>query len=923
MCASLAPDLSHLRMSHSIATQPRRFRVEWLAASVLLMLLGVVLAVALNHQHNIVEAQESDRLQVQARVVDENLIRQLEGANNALTGVRDELEHSGAVGADATISGRLKLLSDAMPGVRTMVVLDARGTIVASSRIELLGTNSSQRDFFDTPRRRPNRAMLYVSAPFKSPLGPLVVAIGRVLTGAQGEFAGVAVATLDPEYFEVLLRSVLYAPDMRASLTHTDGTVFLNTPVNEQALGQNLARPGSLFTRHQQSGQSATLQSGRVLATGEDRMMALRTLNRADLQIDKPMVAAVSRELSAIYLPWRNQALRFSLFYAVVVPGSSLGLFFSQRRRKALNRLAADAAKERQQAAERLELALRGADLGLWDLHVASDNFVSNSRERALLGFSEDDELPQGGAWRGLIHPDDRARVDAAILPHLRGETGAYDCEHRMRHKDGHYIWLSSRAMIVERDAKSRPIRIVGTHLDITERKRIDAELGLAVEQLRSSEEQLRQVTDSLPVLISRWDLGQRFRFANRAYRDWLGIEPASLFGRSLQEVYGDKPYNGFRHHIEAALAGARVVYEREMETLRGPRQVEVTLVPQHGSDGAVQAVFGLINDLTVRHEAELQRARSEERLSLALEGSGLALFDWDIGSDRIYHSAQASAMRDEPAVETTASAAEWRCFVHPDDLDAMQSSLKVALKGEVPLYHAEFRIRKRSGDWTWVRARGRVVERDADGRALRLAGTYADINMRKVAEDRLRHRAEFDTLTDLPNRALFVERLQQAMARASRSSTMALLFLDIDHFKNINDTLGHEAGDQLLKVFATRMRDCVRQSDTVARLAGDEFTVILEGLRGADDAKALASKLVQTLGAPIALAGKLFVITASVGIAMRGDGETDDVELLRRADAALYEAKRRGRNGFFCEETDTLAGPLASMSEVSIAARH
>ena len=258
-----------------------------------------------------------------------------------------------------------------------------------------------------------------------------------------------------------------------------------------------------------------------------------------------------------------------------------------------------------------------------------------------------------------------------------------------------------------------------------------------------------------------------------------------------------------------------------------------------------------------------------------------------------------------------------------PDDLDAMQSSLKVALKGEVPLYHAEFRIRKRSGDWTWVRARGRVVERDADGRALRLAGTYADINMRKVAEDRLRHRAEFDTLTDLPNRALFVERLQQAMARASRSSTMALLFLDIDHFKNINDTLGHEAGDQLLKVFATRMRDCVRQSDTVARLAGDEFTVILEGLRGADDAKALASKLVQTLGAPIALAGKLFVITASVGIAMRGDGETDDVELLRRADAALYEAKRRGRNGFFCEETDTLAGPLASMSEVSIAARH
>jgi diguanylate cyclase (GGDEF)-like protein/PAS domain S-box-containing protein len=316
--------------------------------------------------------------------------------------------------------------------------------------------------------------------------------------------------------------------------------------------------------------------------------------------------------------------------------------------------------------------------------------------------------------------------------------------------------------------------------------------------------------------------------------------------------------------------------------------------------------VYGLISDLTVRHDAELRRARSEERLSLALEGSGLALFDWDIAGDRIYHSAQASAMRGEPAVETTTTAQELRDFVHRDDLDAMRANLTAALTGAVPVYHAEFRIRRSSGDWLWVRARGRVVERDASGRALRLAGTYADINARKVAEDRLRHRAEFDTLTDLPNRALFVERLQQAMARATQSSTMALLFLDIDHFKNINDTLGHEAGDQLLKVFATRMRDCVRQSDTVARLAGDEFTVILEGLRSADDAKALAGKLVETLREPIALAGNLYVITASVGIAMQAGGNTDDAELLRRADAALYEAKRRGRNGFFCEGADT-----------------
>lgn len=910
-------------MRPSTTTRSRRFGVEWLVVGALLTLLGGVLCFALYRDRNALGAQEGEHLQTQARVVDENLVRQLEGANLALTGLRDELELARPRAPDAATSSRLRLLSGAMPGVRTMVVLDADGLIVASSRAELLGTNSSQRDFFDTPRQRPDRAVLYLSAPFKSPLGPLVVAASRVLTGPRGEFAGVVAATLDPAYFQVVLRSVLYAPDMRASLAHGDGQVFVNMPVNEQTLGMSIAKPGSLFTRHLQSGQTASLMTGRVLATGDDRMMAMRTLGRADLQIDKPIVAAVSRELSAIYLPWRDKALRFGVFYAVVVLGSSLGLRFSQRRRKVLDRLAADAARERHQSAERIELALRGADLGLWDLHVPSGNFVVNPRERELLGFSADDELPQGGAWREQIHPDDRALVDAAILPHLRGEAAAYDCEHRMMRKDGRYIWLSSRAMIVERDARSRPVRIVGTHLDITERRRIDTELQGAVEQLRDSEEQIRQVTDSLPVLISRWDLEQRFRFVNRAYRDWLGVEPASLLGRSVLEVYGEKAYDGFRHHIDAALAGARVVYECEMATPRGPRQVEVTLVPQLGNEGAVKAVYGLISDLTARRNAEMQRARSEERLSLALEGSGLALFDWDIGANRIYHSAQASAMRDDLPAEQSASPAELRSFVHPDDLEPMRASLKSALTGVAPEYHAEFRIRRRTGDWLWVHARGRVVDRDASGRALRLAGTYADINASKAAEARLRHRAEFDTLTELPNRALFVERLQRAMKRATPSNRMALLFLDIDHFKTVNDTLGHEAGDQLLQVFATRMRDCVRPSDTVARLAGDEFTIILEDLRDTNAARTLASKLVETLRAPTALAGKLFDITTSVGVAVWNTGDTDDAEFLRRADAALYEAKRRGRNGYFCEETDALPESCAAPSTAANAVRH
>lgn len=873
------------------------------------MFLGVVLSVILLREHHLVEARESDRLQLQARVIDENLVRQLEGVNNALSGIRDELETSELAAGDAATAARLKLLSDAMPGVRTMVILDERGVIVASSRAELIGVSSSKRDFFTTPRQRPDRGVLHVSAPFKSPLGPLVIAMGRVLSNAEGGFAGVVVATLDPEYFEVVLRSVLYAPDMRASIADVDGNIFVTMPTNERVLGVNLAKRGSMFVRHRDGGQNATLSTGVAQIEGEERMIALRTLDHESLHMDKPLVASVGREVSAIYGPWRTVATRFALFYAGALLAASLGLHLSQRRRMVFRRLAADASQQRQQGAERLDLALRGADLGLWDIHVPTGDIVVNPRERELLGFTADEVLPQAGEWKQLIHPDDRALVDRAILPHLRGGAPTYACEHRMAHKDGHYVWVSSRAMIVERDANRLPVRIVGTHLDITERRSNDAELARTAAMLQQSEEQMRQVTDSLPVLIARWDMDQRFRFANRAFQDWLGLEPASLLGRSVREVYGDKAYSGIQQHIEAAMGGQRVVYEREMATPHGPRHVEVTLIPHPGPDGEVRSVYGLINDLTARHRAEQQRARSEERLSLALESSGLALFDWDIPGDRIYHSAQASAMRGEPAAETTASTAEWRAFVHPDDLDAMLTSTKAALMGDASEYHAEFRLRKSSGGFSWIRARGRVVERDAGSRALRLAGTYANIDAHKVAEDRLRHRAEFDMLTNLPNRASFVERLQKAMGRATRSSPMALLFLDIDHFKTVNDTLGHEAGDQLLKVFATRMREGVRQSDTVSRLAGDEFTVILEGLRGADAARARAAKLVEMLRAPIPLGGKMHVITVSVGIAMQRHAETDDADLLRRADAALYEAKRRGRNGYFCDEANTQPG--------------
>ena len=853
--SSIPPSDRHSART-TVRNQIRRFSAEWVLLVAAQLIIAAVLVGTLYREHTGAEAAEGDRLQVQARVIDENLIRQLEGAQKALTGVGSEL-HKLDVGVDAApLTDRLKLLTGAMPGISSMLVLDAGGTIVASSRDGLTGKNFKQREYFDVPRRSGDPAMLYISPPFTTTLGTYVIVVSRVLTNDKGQFIGVITATLDPDYFNVVLRSVLYAPDMRTILIHRDGKVFLTMPVNTVAMGMDLSAPASLFSQHQQTGKVSTLVSGKALASDDERMVAMRTIDRTDLHLDKPLVVSVSRELSAIYAAWRARAWQLGALLLVLILGSIVTLWLDQRWRRALGVIEDAVAKERQVGAERVELALRGADLGLWDLHVPTNRFVINARARTLLGYSDADELPQGAAWKTLIHPDDRALVDASIVPHLRGETETYECEHRMRHRDGHYVWLSNRAMIVERDATGAPVRIVGTHLDITERKLGEERLALTASLLRDSEEQLRLVTDNMPALVSLLDLDQRFRFANRAYTDWLQIEPSALLGRSLVEVYGAQSYALFRHHIDRALTGVKVAYEREMPTPNGARQVEFTLVPQFGRNGAVKGIYALATDITARHNAERQHARSEERLSLALEGSNLALFDWDLAAGTTYHSAQAAAMRGDLPIESTTPSNDLQRYVHPDDLAAVLTQMKDAVTGKTPLYHAEFRLKRNVGDWLWVRARGRVVQRDAAGRALRLAGTYADVNDRKIAEGRLRRLAEFDTLTGLPNRALFYDRLQRAMARAARGKPMALLFLDIDHFKTINDTLGHEAGDQLLKVFALRMQSSVRESDTVARLAGDEFTIILEAVRDLSDAKMLANKLVEALRQPIALAG-------------------------------------------------------------------
>jgi hypothetical protein len=297
-------------------------RIEWILLAVILLILGALVGYARYVERNDAGAFEGNRLQGQAKAVAENLHNQLRAISNALTGVRDDLAQPVNVQAAKAVSGNLRFLTDIVPGVREFVVLDAQGMVLAANRNEVVGRDLSARDFFPAPRARPDPTTLYVSPPFTTSRGVYSINVGRAILGSGGEFAGVVTATLEPEYFDVVLRSVQYAPNMHTFLAHGDGWQFLSVPEFPGTQGVNLNHPEAVFTSHMRSGQVATVRSATLRMTGAARMQAMYTMAPDDLHMDKPLVIAVGRELSDIYRPWLRQTQLYAALYFLLAAAS-------------------------------------------------------------------------------------------------------------------------------------------------------------------------------------------------------------------------------------------------------------------------------------------------------------------------------------------------------------------------------------------------------------------------------------------------------------------------------------------------------------------------------------------------------------------------------------------------------------------------
>ena len=323
----------------------------------------------------------------------------------------------------------------------------------------------------------------------------------------------------------------------------------------------------------------------------------------------------------------------------------------------------------------------------------------------------------------------------------------------------------------------------------------------------------------------------------------------------------------------------------------------------RHGDDD-IGKLIDSFNEMLARIETyELKRKsaeeslrESEERYSLAVRGANDGLWDWKFSTDRIYCSPRWNQMLGYPVTETWSDSDGWFRLIHPRDRDRVRSALAAHREGKTPEFACEYRMRHRRGAFIWVLSRG-IAVRDSDGNAVRMAGSQTDITEGKVA----------DPLTGLPNRLYFIDRLENSIEEAQRRDRLfAVLFLDLDRFKLVNDYLGHAAGDELLIGIAARLRSSIRGTDAglgsaasvVARLGGDEFAILLNGLSREDDALIVADRILKQMSGPFQVGGRQMAASVSIGIALSTSANTPE-DLLRNADTAMYHAKTGGKGRF------------------------
>jgi diguanylate cyclase (GGDEF)-like protein/PAS domain S-box-containing protein len=412
-------------------------------------------------------------------------------------------------------------------------------------------------------------------------------------------------------------------------------------------------------------------------------------------------------------------------------------------------------------------------------------------------------------------------------------------------------------------------------------------------EHFSSAEDILDAIARDSGGLISYFDSRERLLFCTRRLASWFGSTPEGVWGRTLEDLHGAEAYAGFRIHILRALAGEAVTYEREARHVDGDAfWISVSLVPHRDGEGRVIGVFSTaleVNELKRTHDA---LARALDEIASHMENTPLAVIEWTPDRRVRRWSSQAEAIFGWTAAEAVGRGCQELGLVHPESHDIVNAVYVELLEGRARRNRLLARNLTREGRAIWCEWYNSAFF-DSEGRPASILSLGEDVTARIDSEQQLHQAAVNDALTGLPNRNALAARLEHAIVRVNRSGDrLALLFIDLDRFKKVNDTLGHAAGDEVLRQAAGRIRACVRDVDTVARLGGDEFVVLLETDVRPDVPGLIGERIRTAFGAPFDWKGTEVRCGASVGVSLYPDHAADPAELLQSADAAMYRVK-------------------------------
>lgn len=590
--------------------------------------------------------------------------------------------------------------------------------------------------------------------------------------------------------------------------------------------------------------------------------------------------------------------------------------------------------KETQEHHERMKLAISGTNEGVWDWYIHDDLVYFSPRWKEILGYHDGELSNTLSTWSNRLHPDDKARTWEDIHKNLNGETNFYENVHRLKHKEGHWVWILVRGK-TQYDENGQAIRMTGTHLDITSEVNGHNTRSHQVEMNSSSisglthlinitSEKVKEQTQTIiesdkknKALKERMELA--LLGSNTSVLDWSFKDNSFYISPNWKEMLGyrddelpnsastwknrvhpedrknvlDQLKESWKHQAAHINNTHRLRHkEGRWVWVLGRSQV------YYDADGAKIRMVGTQTDITVEKELQLKYSHYAQMIAQTHESVYTTdlngrVTSWNRGSELLF------GYKAEEMIGQSIS------LVY--EKKAYESSLKTR---QVLLEEGEYRhilnLIKKSGQKVHVNLSLSLLK-DDKGNPMEIVGYGQDVTEQKIAEDKLteqkdilRYQAHHDSLTHLPNRTFFREKLKDTIQAAKdQKKSFALFFIDLDKFKDINDSLGHDIGDKVLKAVAKRLQNMIRSEDTLARLSGDEFTVIMEDLQDPEDASVLANKILSELSDPIYIGGNTLYVRGSIGISLYPQDAKGAKLLLKYADTAMYKAKEEGRNNF------------------------